>query len=264
MSTYKFYVSDPTNIATKINIINQRIDIDPEINSVRLSGVYIAPNIDLTFATPLTFEESNILNSILLSVVNDLIPGEAFQYRNKIETPRNISNSNIAPTTQYDIFGGYNVGSMIYNSIDNSVYICTDATPNNAKWNNGITGPTGPQGPQEPQGPIGNIVFNIDGELPKARFWVGTEMTSGGIAKFDISSARFEKLYSVVTGVEQDAKPPEQPWAVITEKTTTNIIVTVYNTVFTGTTILGIPVLQSGTTEIYQKEINVSIIAVGE
>lgn len=157
MSTYEYYVNDSSNISTKITIINNRILIDPEITTSLTSVVYSDPNIVVTFAAPLSGNEIEILGTIFRTVIDGLIPGVDFTYNNTILNPRNVVNSSINATNEYDIYSGYNIGSTIYDPIDKTLQVCLDSTENSAIWGKygGLTGATGATGATGSIGAIG-------------------------------------------------------------------------------------------------------------
>ncbi len=134
MTIYDYFVTDPTDILIKINTINACIDDDPEINSIRLSTVYNAPDITITFETPLSDIARRILYCILVSVIDNNASGVDFEFSNNIGITRNIIDTNVVPSNIYDIYSGFNTGSLIYRSGDNNLYCCLSAVPDNANW----------------------------------------------------------------------------------------------------------------------------------
>lgn len=137
-NSYIYFVPSTVTITTQPATIKSRIDIDPTINPSNLpvqSVVYNAPNIVVSFVNALTKPETDIVDWIATSVINNIVPGTYGSYRNVIRIPiRNVQNSSYIPTVQYDTYAGYNVGSVIYDDANNRVHVCLKSTINNAKW----------------------------------------------------------------------------------------------------------------------------------
>lgn len=261
MTVYSYYVSDASDIANKINIINTRIDLDPEIIPARLSTVYNDPDITVTFNMPLDDKERRLLDCIFSSAINGSVSGINYNFNNNVGIARDVINANISPTTQYDIYGGFNIGSTIYSPTNNNIFLCLDPTPDIAQWMPiNAMGPTGNTGPT---GPIGTIIYNSGGVVTDSKIWTGTVNTSGGSATFNISSANFTNIIGVTTSLRQTASAVNQPWDVITAQSNTSITVSLYNTTFSGVTILGINVIGSATPQLYTTPVPVSITVIG-
>lgn len=157
MPIYEYYVNDASDISTKISIINNRIIIDPEITTSLSSIVYSDPNIVVTFATPLLDNETKVLDTIFRTVMDGTIPGIDFDYNNIISNSRNVINSSVDATNEYDIYSGYNVGSTIYDPLNRTYQVCFDSSVNSAIWGKfgGLTGATGYTGATGAIGPTG-------------------------------------------------------------------------------------------------------------
>ena len=158
MSSYPYYVNDPTNINIKVTTLTQRISIDPEIGPSLLGVVYTAPNVIATFSLPLSDKESRILTTMYMAVIDNIVAGVNYLYNNYVYVPRNVNSWTSVVTNQYDIYSGYNVGLMIFDASNESFQICFDATPNSAVWSTyfGGTGATGGTGSTGQDGKTGD------------------------------------------------------------------------------------------------------------
>ena len=145
MTSYNYTILDTTNLATKITTLTARINIDPEINPAILpvtSVVYTAPNIVITFVSPMTGRDSYIVNRMVECIFYGSIPGYTFDYQNKYGTTRKIATTSTDPTVQYDINSGYNSGSTLVNPTGSSMSVCLDSSSGAAKWLKLIAPPT--------------------------------------------------------------------------------------------------------------------------
>jgi hypothetical protein len=136
-TTYEYFVSDITNLATKITTITTRLNIDPGISPVCLpvtSVVYNSPNLEITFPNPLTQSDLYIVGRIFRAIFENFISGVDYHYNNLIGTCRDVVGTSAVPTTQFDVNCGYNVGSVIYNPSGTGMYVCLDSTSDAAIW----------------------------------------------------------------------------------------------------------------------------------
>lgn len=134
MSVIRYYLTNLVDIAGNITLLTDRINNDPQINSTLVSIVYSAPDIVITFNSTLDERSNYIVFTMYNAIFNNMIAGVDYTYNNNVIEPRNISAlaSNI-PDTIYDIYAGYNAGSTV-NTTTGDIYVCTDATANNAEW----------------------------------------------------------------------------------------------------------------------------------
>ena len=131
---YKYYVSDETNILDKINDMTVRINIDPQITSVLNMITFSTPNLSIDFASPLNDVELIIVNKMENIIFNGAVPGETIFYNNCLTNQRSLISVDTIPTVEYDIYGGYNVGSIIYNNITSTLYQCVSGATGSANW----------------------------------------------------------------------------------------------------------------------------------
>lgn len=137
MSTvYRYYISDPTGISTKVSTLNSKILIDLDLPTTNyVSTVYnsTTQNVEVTFSIPLTpFQYEvlfNISNIVLFngSVQNTVyvVPYNSFNRRS--------FNVNGIPNNNMDSVSGYSSGSMVTTN-SNDIYVCTNNTQSNAVW----------------------------------------------------------------------------------------------------------------------------------
>jgi hypothetical protein len=134
MTSLESYIEDDTNINTKINILEERINIDLDL-SVTLDTInYNSSNNRLTinFLSNLSSDDRKILDTLISIIIFDKIPG--FDILSTIENNERRKSlfSDSIPTRFHDINSGYVNGSIVINN--NIPYMCTDNTQDNAVW----------------------------------------------------------------------------------------------------------------------------------
>lgn len=112
-------------------------------------------------------------------------------------------------------------------------------------------------------GSASSLVYNSTGSLLYSKIWVDSTLTSGGGVTFDISSAGFNTITSVVIGMSGSFGTTGPAVAIITSQSTSSIRVTTYVEAFTGVVILGISVLGSVSTVVFTPAVTINIIVVG-
>lgn len=134
MTDYNFFVSNPTDVATKITTITARINNDVEIDQSNLpvnSVVYNNTDLVITFTGPLSEYDLQLVSGFFDIIFN----GEtSYHFSNKSGAGRMVEDTTIIPTSIDDSNSGYKTGSTIYNPTDKNMYICIDPTENAADW----------------------------------------------------------------------------------------------------------------------------------
>jgi len=134
MSTvYYFYIGTPVNYATLVTELNNKITIDLELKYNYTSVVYNNPNIEVTYTLPLSNYKINILNNLTAIILYNQIPSVDVYVVNYNECNRCSLGVIDQPSIYNDIDSGYTNGSMVTRN-NNDIFICTDATLNNAVW----------------------------------------------------------------------------------------------------------------------------------
>lgn len=134
MHTY-YYTVPNVDIVSKISILTDRINSDPQITTQTLNSInYTDPILSAEFSDPLLENEVYIVDKMVQAIFHGIIAGQNYHYNNSIVEPRNVFNINYEPINTDDIYGGFNVGSSIYNPTLEKIYTCVDSTPNNAIW----------------------------------------------------------------------------------------------------------------------------------
>lgn len=138
MTEYNFFVSDPTDISTKITTITSRINNDVEIDQSNLpvdSVVYNSPDLVITFTSPLSEYDLQLVSGFFSVIFNGhATPDNSYHFYNKTGAGRMVENTILIPTSIDDSNSGYKTGSTIYNPTDRNMYICIDPTANSADW----------------------------------------------------------------------------------------------------------------------------------
>lgn len=133
--SYNYYIDNTSNLANKNNYLTTRINIDSEIIAPLISVVYSAPNIVVTFSAALTGNEYYIVHKMVNSIYYGQIVGIDYEYNNYIVQPtRMLFEQDVEPTSDYDIYSGYNFGSVVYNTVTDTYYMCINGTTGNAVW----------------------------------------------------------------------------------------------------------------------------------
>lgn len=136
MSTYPYYLTDATDLTNKINNLTNRINIDPEITATLNTIVYNSPNLEVTFNSALSSDESYLLGTMVDNIFEYQISGVDYQFNNMITRPRALYNITSAPTVNHDLYSSFNIGSCIFDSSTSTFYQCIDGTTGAAQWIN--------------------------------------------------------------------------------------------------------------------------------
>lgn len=152
-TVYNYYVGSPVNIATLVNNLNSKIlaDLDlPQANYISTVYNISTECVEVSFSSPVSNSEVNILNNISSIILFGLVPSNGVYAPDVNASARLSLGVTNSPTVNNDINSGYTVGSMVVKT-DNSAYLCTNNTANNATWMpysfSNSTGPTGNIGP---------------------------------------------------------------------------------------------------------------------
>lgn len=137
MTTVYYYpITDATNIATKVSLLDSKLLVDMEIpvanytSSVYNSGTQY---VEVTYSAPLDYLPVNTLNNLVTMIIYDGVLGNDIYYNDFNTGVRRTYNVSAAPTIYNDGADGYDIGSMVITT-SNVIYMCTNNTLNNAVW----------------------------------------------------------------------------------------------------------------------------------
>ena len=156
MSLIRRNINNTINIAAKMIILEDRINLVYEITTPLISAIYDNPTqtIELTFSGILTDSERTKLDFLFLIIIEELTSQDVYP-------DEKVLTSIKYPDPDCDYYGGYNNGDMLVNTLSDDLYVCYSNTISAAVWqliaNNGPTGPTGSTGQNGETGATGQI-----------------------------------------------------------------------------------------------------------
>lgn len=160
-TVYNYYVGNPVNIATLVINLNNKIvaDVDlPQADYVSTVHNISTECVEVSFSSPLNSYNVNVLNNISNIILFGSVPNNSVYVPDVNAAARLSLGVTSSPTVNNDVNSGYTVGSVVIKT-DNSAYLCTDNTADNAVWMpysfSNSTGPTGSLGPTGIDGNIG-------------------------------------------------------------------------------------------------------------
>lgn len=131
-NTYYLDISGVTGVTGRVADLNQKISIDlqiPDPNSITVNG----SNIEIYYVTDINDFQRYLLAQLCRVLIYDQITGTDV-FRDDLNVQSRKTFRFIGSPTQYhDIKSGYSVGSYSINNMQ-QVFMCTDATENNAVW----------------------------------------------------------------------------------------------------------------------------------
>lgn len=155
MSTIRRNINNITNIATKMTILEDRIndayEIIPNITFINYDSLTQVVQIDFdAVLSEYAFKKVDYLFYLIIEEIQSMgvFPDEKVLVSTKY------------PTVNCDDYNGYNIGDILVNVITYQTYVCYSNATNAAIWNTlegyGFTGPTGPTGTNGQDGATGS------------------------------------------------------------------------------------------------------------
>ena len=153
MATYKYNISNVSDLNTKIGVLDAKIQLDPEIKNNYTSTVHNNGNntIEVNYTSSLNNDQLDILTQLVNLLIYNVPANRQLITR---ENKRDTYNNADEPTSSFDIDIGYTRGS-IYSTDGDKLYMCIDNSAGSSRWCR-IDSSTGPTGVTGLQGLVGS------------------------------------------------------------------------------------------------------------